>query len=182
MGGDVGDVDPEPGRSPLAPSRDCVVEVTRGGRIDGEGRHLDQIAARRRGTRGRLGGPPRLALEGRSEPAAPFELFTKQDLDRLARRPRIGAAAPSGAARAHLASRCSAASTSRALSRPSSREVSGSSEALTSGWIPLPARLVPSGVKYSPIVSFIAPPFERSTSCWKTPLPNERVPTTSAPA
>ena len=36
-------------------------------------------------------------------------------------------------------------------------------------------------MKYSPIVRSSAPPLERSITCWKTPLPNERVPTTVAP-
>ena len=46
VGGDIGDVDPDPGPVSLAPGRDRVVEVAGGGRVDREGRHVDEIAAR----------------------------------------------------------------------------------------------------------------------------------------
>ena len=60
---------------------------------------------------------------------------------------------------------------------PSSRGVSGSSTALTSGLIPLLASEVPSAVKYSPTVRSSAPPAARWITSWKVPFPNERVPT-----
>ena len=52
------------------------------------------------------------------------------------------------------------------------RGVAGRSRARTSGWMPPLPREVrsPSGVKYSPIVSFSAPPLDRSTSCWRDAL------------
>ena len=56
VGGDVGDVDPETDPVALATGRDRVVEVARGRRVDGEGRQLDEIAARQGAGLGAPGG------------------------------------------------------------------------------------------------------------------------------
>ncbi len=96
VGSDVGDVDPEPGRLAFPPRRDGVVEIACGGRIDGEGRQLGQVAA---GTAARLRHRPGLGgfeLQRRRK-AAPAQLLLQQRLDRLARGLRHGLPAPPAA-------------------------------------------------------------------------------------
>src|SRR5262249_12103537 len=73
-----------------------------------------------------------------------------------------------------------------AASSASSRLVFGLSSASTLGLMPAPCltppppRLRPLGRKYSPTVMSSAPPLRSCSISWKTPLPNVRVPTTSA--
>src|SRR5262249_12096007 len=73
-----------------------------------------------------------------------------------------------------------------AASSASSLGVFGLSLAFTSGVTPAPRltppppRLRPLGRKYSPTVMSSAPPLDGGPISWKTPLPNGRVPTTSA--
>src|SRR5690606_18432757 len=62
-------------------------------------------------------------------------------------------------------------SSATATSRASSRGVSGSSLARTSGFTPSPASDTPSAVKYSPTVMSRAPPAGRWITSWKVPLP-----------
>ena len=185
VGGDVGDVDPDPGAVALALGGDGVVEVAGGGRVDGEGRRARSGRGGRRSARSAaLGGLAASASSAGAE-AAEAELLAQQLLDRLAgarlpARRGVARAAPRAsrwaragrACRRRLSLRPGRRATPSARSFPSSAGVSGSSPTLTSGWMPwLRARLTPSGVKYSPTVSFRAPPLARSFSSWKTPLP-----------
>src|SRR6185295_15118371 len=139
---------------------------------------LGEIAATPRRTLDRIGDSPGFRLQRRRKAAA-AEPVLEQPLHRL---PRVARLLAPRAAAPPLAlpvvapvllthcSRACRASTPRARSRPSSGTVRRLSTAFTSGWMPwLCARLTPSGVKYSPIVSFSAPPFESPISCWKTP-------------
>src|SRR5439155_22526844 len=77
------------------------------------------------------------------------------------------------ASRAHRR-RASRASRRSALSRASSRLVTGRSAARTPGWTPAPRRTPPPprfrplGVKYSPTVMSSPPPLGRPATSWKT--------------
>src|SRR6185437_4974550 len=79
-----------------------------------------------------------------------------------------------------------ARSVSRAISSPCFSSTPFAT--FTSGVMPAPCltppppRLRPFGVKYSPTVMSSAPPLDKGSSSWKTPLPNVCVPTTVARA
>ena len=112
---------------------------------------------------------------------------------RTARRPgsarasRAARRAASSARRARRARRLTGAarapSTASARSRASSRGGRGvvarperRAPGPLPGATPRPPRLRPSGMKYWPAVMSSAPPLDSSMTCWKTPLPNVRVP------
>ncbi len=185
VGGDVGDVDPDPGAVALALGGDGVVEVARGGGVDGEGRKRGEVAPRPAFALRPLRRFPRFPLDRRPE-AAEAELLPQQLLDRLPR--RLAAArsrARFRATRRGSGSRCAPARSRRGISRRPGRRgrrgraawprrpwSSGRPSPSTSGWMPwLFARLTPFGVKNSPTESFRAPPLARSCSSWKRPLP-----------
>ena len=72
MGGDVGDVDPEPDPALRGLGGDGIVEVAGGRRVDGEGGEPGEVAALAALARRRLGGFDRLSLEIAGEaPAHP---------------------------------------------------------------------------------------------------------------
>ena len=168
----------------LALGGDGVVEVAGGGRVDGEGRQLGQVAARRRRSRSAASAAARRP-RARARPRKPRQ---PSSLARAAPRPRRGRSAGSraacarrrrrrgrGRARARPAPRLRGAAqpaphlrpaerrrATFALSRLVGRASPGRRRPCTSGWMPwLRARLTPFGVKYSPTVSFSAPPLER---------------------
>ena len=99
VGGDVGDVDPDPGAVALALGRDGVVEVARGRRVDGEGRQRGEVAARRRArARRRSAAAPALRPRARRGSRGTPSSLAQQRLDRVARA-FLGARPPRRAAR-----------------------------------------------------------------------------------
>ena len=84
VGGDVGDVDPDPGPVALALGGDGVVEVAGGGRVDGEGRERGEVAAGAGVALAPRAAASRASASSAGAEAAEAELLAQQRLDRLA--------------------------------------------------------------------------------------------------
>ena len=125
---------------------------------------------------------PARALRGRGstvhDPRAPAleERLARRGTARAAPARRRRRRAPALTAASPASARARRRAPRRARSRASSRRA-------TSGLMPAPCltppppRLRPLGRKYWPTVMSSAPPLESSSTSWKTPLPNVRVPT-----
>src|SRR5436190_4551915 len=166
----------EPPRQP-AVQHQRLDHVARDVRPAQESHHLRVAPAGRRPQERELAGP-RLAVAFDGQPPPPFEERLGHD-----EAPPLGEQADD---LGRFPQRDSPASTRSALSSASSRAVFGTSRARMFGampapvFTPTPPRLRPFGVKYWPAVMSSAPPLDSSTTSWKTPLPNVRVPTTFA--
>ena len=109
VGGDVGDVDPDAGAVALALGGDGVVEVARGGRVDGEGGERGEVAARARIALGGLRRPrsprPRAPAGSRGSRAARAAAPRPPRARSAAARDRAAAPAPAAPRRGAAPSR-----------------------------------------------------------------------------